>query len=54
MSHKLVRQFFRDHIAQYLLAIFSIGVAKMIQVQIPHVIGDFIQCAVKPCCLGRG
>ncbi len=42
MGHKLVRQFFRDHIAQYLLAIFSIGVAKMIQVQIPHVIGDFI------------
>ena len=42
MGHRLVREFFREHIAQYILAIVSIGVAKMIQVQIPHIIGDFI------------
>ena len=42
MGHRLVRKFFREHIAQYLLAIGTIGAAKMIQVQIPHIIGDFI------------
>ncbi|OLZ08060.1 ABC transporter ATP-binding protein [Sulfobacillus thermosulfidooxidans] len=42
MGHRLVRDFFREHLRQYLLAIASIGIAKVIQVQIPFIIGEFI------------
>lgn len=42
MGQKLIRHFFRDHLGQYLMAIVTIGLSKVLQVQIPRIIGNFI------------
>lgn len=42
MERGLVARFVRQHWISYLLAILAVGVSKAIQVQIPNLIGDFI------------
>lgn len=42
MGNRLIRGFMRDHLWVYMLAVGTIGIAELIQVQIPAVIGDFI------------
>ncbi|MCY0906929.1 MAG: ABC transporter ATP-binding protein [Sulfobacillus thermotolerans] len=42
MGQRLVRQFFRKHGTEYILAILAVGVSKILQVQIPDIIGHFI------------
>jgi ATP-binding cassette subfamily B protein len=42
MGQKLVWQFFKKYRYQYLMAIVTVGLSKIIQVQIPHIIGEFI------------
>ncbi len=42
MGQQLVWQFFKKYRWQYLMAIVTIGLSKIIQVQIPHIIGNFI------------
>lgn len=42
MGRALVARFMRQHWLSYVMAIFAVGIAKTVQVQIPNLIGDFI------------
>ncbi len=42
MNRGLIMPFFKKHLPSYAMAVMSIGIAKAIQVQIPNIIGNFI------------